>query len=110
MRPQTSTQVELGAKWRDDGIGLAIDGALFRAKTDNEIGVQTNSGARSTYQNVGSTRRGGAELGLRWQPQPTWRALLALTWPNATYSDGFQTCVVTHACDPRTAQTGQAAT
>ena len=100
LEPQTSAQLELGAKWRDDALGLAIDAALFRAETDNEIGVQTNSGGRSTFRNVGSTLRRGAELGLRWQPQPAWRALLALTWLDATYSDGFQTCVVTPCVRP----------
>ncbi len=100
LQPQTSTQIELGAKWRDDTIGLAIDAALFRAETDNEIAVLTNSGGRSSYQNVGSTRRSGAELGLRWQPQPAWRALLALTWLDATYGDGFWTCIVTPCVRP----------
>ena len=92
LQPQTSLQLELGAKWRDDALGLAIEAALFRADSDDEIGVLTNSGGRSTFQNVGSTRRSGAELGLRWQPSPAWRALLAMTYLEATYLDSFQTC------------------
>ncbi len=100
LQAQTSTQVELGAKWRDDTIGLAIDAALFRAETENEIGVQTNAEGRSTYRNVGSTRRSGAELGLRWQPRPAWRALVALTWLDATYRDGFQVCAATPCVRP----------
>jgi len=92
LQPQTSVQLELGAKWRDDALGLGVEAALFRADTDDEIGVLTNAGGRSTFQNVGSTRRSGAELGLRWQPAPQWRALLALTYLNAAYQDSFQTC------------------
>ena len=92
LQPQTSRQIELGAKWRDDALGLAIEAALFRADTDDEIGVLTNAGGRSTFQNVGSTRRSGAELGLRWQPRADWRALLAVTSLDATYQDSFQTC------------------
>ena len=92
LQPQTSRQIELGAKWRDDALGLAIEAALFRADTDDEIGVLTNAGGRSTFQNVGSTRRSGAELGLRWQPHADWRAQLALTSLDATYQDSFQTC------------------
>ncbi len=92
LQPQTSRQLELGAKWRDDALGLAIEAALFRADTDDEIGVLTNAGGRSTFQNVGSTRRSGAELGLRWQPRADWRALLAVTSLDATYQDSFQTC------------------
>ena len=92
LQPQTSLQLELGAKWRDDALGLAVEAALFRADTDDEIGVLTNAGGRSTFQNVGSTRRSGAELGLRWQPDPAWRAQLAMTYLDATYLDSFQTC------------------
>ena len=92
LRPQRSRQVEAGAKWRDAGLGLALDSAVFRAETDDEIGVQTNAGGRSTFQNVGRTTRNGAELSLRWQATTTWRAQLALTWLDATYRDGFLTC------------------
>ncbi len=92
LQPQSSLQIELGAKWRDEGLGLAVEAALFRADTDNEIGVLTNSAGRSTFQNVGSTRRSGAELAARWQPHPAWRAQLAMTYLDATYQDSFQTC------------------
>jgi len=92
LQPQTSLQLELGAKWRDEALGLGLEVALFRADTDDEIGVLTNAGGRSTFQNVGSTRRSGAELGLRWQPQAQWRALLAMTYLDAVYRDSFETC------------------
>ena len=92
LQPQTSRQIELGAKWRDDALGLAIEAALFRADTDDEISVLTNAGGRSTFQNVGSTRRSGAELGLRWRPHAQWRALLAMTTLDAVYRDDFATC------------------
>ncbi len=94
LQPQTSTQIEVGAKWRDDALGLALEAALFRADTDDEISVLTNAGGRSSYQNVGRTRRSGAELGLRWQLARDWRALLALSYLDATYRDDFQTCRV----------------
>jgi iron complex outermembrane receptor protein len=101
LQPQTSLQLELGAKWRDDALGMAMEAALFRADTDDEIGVLTNAGGRSTFQNVGSTRRSGAELGLRWQPQADWRALLALTYLNAEYQDSFQTCIAVPCTGPQ---------
>jgi iron complex outermembrane receptor protein len=100
LQPQTSVQLELGAKWRNDALGLAVEAALFRADTDDEIGVLTNSGGRSTFQNVGSTRRSGAELGLRWQPSPAWRAMAAVTYLDATYQDSFQTCRVVPCTRP----------
>ena len=92
LQPQTSLQLELGAKWRDESLGLGLEMAVFRADTDDEIGVLTNAGGRSTFQNVGSTRRSGAELGLRWQPHAQWRTLLALTYLDAVYRDSFETC------------------
>ena len=100
LRPQTSQQVELGAKWREASLGLGLEAAIFRADTENEIGVQTNSGGRSTFQNVGRTRRDGAELGLRWQATRTLRTQLALTWLDATYRDGFLTCTAAPCTKP----------
>jgi len=100
LQPQTSLQLELGAKWRDAALGLGIDAALFRAHTDDEIGVLTNAGGRSTFQNVGSTRRSGAELGLQWQPTAQWRALLAMTYLDAVYEDSFQTCAAVPCLAP----------
>lgn len=92
LRPQTSKQVEVGAKWRDDARGLALDLSLFESRTDDEIGVATNAGGRSTFQNVGSTTRRGAEVGAGWTIDPHWRTALALTWLSATYDDDFVTC------------------
>ncbi len=101
LQPQTSLQLEVGAKWRDDSLGLGVEVALFRADTDDEIGVLTNAGGRSTFQNVGSTRRSGAELGLRWRPHADWRALLALTYLDAVYRDSFQTCNAVPCTQPQ---------
>jgi len=90
LRPQRSRQVELGAKWR--GAQTSLEAALFRADTSDEIGIATNAGGRSTFTNVGRTRRDGAELAARWQAAPDWRTQVAVTWLDATYVDGFLTC------------------
>jgi iron complex outermembrane receptor protein len=92
LKAQESKQVELGAKWRPAGTGLAVDAALFEARTDNELGVATNRGGRSTFQNVGKTTRKGAELSAGWQPTTQWSAALALTFLSAEYDNGFETC------------------
>jgi iron complex outermembrane receptor protein len=63
--------------------------------------VLTNAGGRSTFQNVGRTKRTGAELAGRWQPDPQWRALLALTWLDATYRDSFETCIAVPCTRPQ---------
>jgi iron complex outermembrane receptor protein len=101
LQAQTSRQVELGAKWRDPAGALALEAALFNAHTDDEFGVLSNAGGRSTYQNVGRTRRNGAELSVRWQIDPAWRALLALTYLDATYRDSFETCIATPCTRPQ---------
>jgi iron complex outermembrane receptor protein len=100
LRPQRSRQVEVGVKWRAPALGLAADLAVFRASTRDEIGVQTNTGGRSTFQNVGATRRDGAELAARWQLARAWRVLVALTLLDATYRDGFLACAGTPCAAP----------
>ncbi len=87
VKGQTSRQFELGAKWRQ--AGWALDAALFSADTDDEIGVLSNTGGRSTFQNVGRTRRYGAELSLRWQLSPGLRLQAVSSLLHASYRDGF---------------------
>lgn len=89
LKAQTSRQLEVGAKWRPAGLGLRLDAAVFDARSDDEIGVATNSGGRTTFRNVGRTQRRGAELELRWQPAAAWRVQLAASWLDATYRDGL---------------------
>jgi iron complex outermembrane recepter protein len=90
LKPQKSRQFEIGAKWRGDAVDL--DAAVFRANTDDEIGIATNAGGRSSFQNVGRTQRTGAELAAGLKLGASWRARLSLTWLDATYRDGFITC------------------
>ncbi len=100
LRPQRSRQIEIGAKWRDAALGLNVDVALFNANSSDEIGVQTNAGGRSTFQNVGSTRRQGVEVGARWRVARDWRAQIALTLLDATYRDSFLTCAAVPCATP----------
>lgn len=90
LQAQTSRQVELGAKWREGG--LALDATVFRIDTDQEIGVATNAGGRSSFRNVGRTERWGAELAAGWRVVPGLRAQLAVTLLHARYADAFVTC------------------
>ena len=94
LKAQTSQQVELGAKWRPAGMlaGASLDAALFEARTDDEIGIATNRGGRSTFRNVGRTQRRGAELALTAPLGAAWRAQFSATWLDATYTDGFAVC------------------
>ena len=92
LRGQKSQQFEVGSKWRDAGLGLELDGALFGIRTQDEIGVQTNATGRATFQNVGRTQRYGAELAATYTLPAGWRAQAALTLLHAAYADGFLTC------------------
>jgi iron complex outermembrane recepter protein len=85
LKAQTSRQWELGAKWRPAARALSLDAAVFRIDTDNEIGVASSSGGRTTYRNVGRTARQGAELDLRWRIGAAWRAQAAASWLDARY-------------------------
>ena len=89
---QSSRQFELGSKWRAGT--LALDAALFNAETSNEIGVLSNTGGRSTFQNVGRTRRQGLEASADWRAMPSLRLQAAVTLLQAKYLDNFLTCAV----------------
>lgn len=90
LQAQVSRQAELGAKWR--GGAAALDLTVFQARVADEIGVATNAGGRSSFQNVGRTQRRGLEVAARWSPAAGWRGSLAATWLDARYRDRFLAC------------------
>ena len=71
LLPQVSRQAEVGGKWR--GAQADAELTLFQADVDDEIGVATNAGGRSAFQNVGRTQRRGVELAGGWAPGGGWR-------------------------------------
>jgi iron complex outermembrane receptor protein len=90
LKAQTSRQAEVGAKWRGGGFG--VDATLFDVRVADEIGVATNAGGRSSFQNVGRTLRRGAEVAANWSPDARWRVALSATWLDASYRDRFLAC------------------
>jgi iron complex outermembrane recepter protein len=95
LRPQTSRQLELGAKARGgtpDAATWTAELAVFAIAVENEIGVATNAGGRSSFQNVGRTARRGVELAWQAPLGAGWRAALSLTTLHAAYVDGFLAC------------------
>jgi iron complex outermembrane recepter protein len=91
LQGQTSRQLELGSKWRSGS--LELDAAVFRVKTNDEIAAITNTGGRSSFANVGRTQRHGVELGAAWRPSPSLRLAASASTLQATYLDGFKTCL-----------------
>ena len=97
LRGQKSTQFELGSKWRGShaalaGVALELDTTVFAIRTQDEIGVQSNAGGRSSFQNVGRTARSGVEVAGAAALPGGWRTALAVTLLQAKYSDGFLAC------------------
>ncbi|MBP7668539.1 MAG: TonB-dependent receptor [Burkholderiaceae bacterium] len=90
LQGQTSRQAEVGSKWRSPA--LDVDATLFVVHTDDEIGVRSNTGGRASFQNVGRTRRHGAELATTWRPATGLKLQAALSLLHADYADGFTTC------------------
>jgi iron complex outermembrane receptor protein len=102
LQASTSKQLEAGVKWRSDDSRASADLAVFRADTEDEIATRTNVGGRSSFANVGRTRRQGVEVSGQWKVVPTLRSAVAFTWLDAKYRDGFLTCTGTPCATPTT--------
>ena len=95
----TSNNYEAGVKTRSGMWGEATL-AVFETRTANEIATLTNVGGRSTYQNVGATRRRGIEAGWSRELFEDVRAQAAYTLLDARYRDAFTTCTVSPCAMP----------
>lgn len=99
LAPVRSRNGELGLKWRPhDDVGLEL--ALFRADSRNELAVASNHDGRSTYRNVGRSRRQGAELAVDGDLGAGWRLRLGMTWLEARFRSGFLACAGTPCLAP----------
>ena len=94
----TSNSYEVGVKTRTEWGDLNL--ALFDTHTDNEIATLSNVGGRSTFQNVGATRRRGLEAEWSRELRENLRGQAAFTWLDARYLDTFSTCTVTPCPTP----------
>ena len=86
-----SRSVEVGSKWRDDA-GNALELSLFRADTDDELAVASTTNGRSTYRNIGRSRRQGAELEYRTRLTDDVQLQLAWTWLQAQVRSSYLAC------------------
>ena len=90
LGPAKSDSYEAGVKTRNDWGDVNV--ALFETRTSNEIATLSNVGGRSTFQNVGSTRRRGLEAAWSADLRENLHAQVAYTRLDARYRDAFQTC------------------
>ena len=91
LRPATSDNLEAGVKTLLTGLG-EFTAAVFETRTHDEIVTYNNTGGRSTYQNVGATRRRGVELGWTQTWLDSLRAQVAVSTLDATYRNAFESC------------------
>ena len=101
LKPSRSNNVELGVKTQSDSWGV-LNAAIFGTRTTNEIVTLSNSGGRTTYQNVASTRRLGLELEWSKQLPHDLNAQAAYTLLDAQYTDAFLSCTTTPCSTPST--------
>jgi len=94
LRPALSRNLELGAKWHP-APALAIEAAAFRSDTRDELAIATNENGRSTYRNVGTTRRQGIEVSMTGQLGHGWQASAAATRVEARFRTPFSICRAT---------------
>lgn len=101
LQPSRSRNSELGVKWQA-AERFGLEAAIFRADSRNELAVVRNVGGRSSYQNIGRSRRQGEELSLHGDLGAGWRMMLGVTHVQATFRTPFLTCVTSGCTVPNT--------
>lgn len=91
LAPARSRNIEIGVKWRGAG-GAAVEAAVFRADTDDELAVARNVGGRSSFRDAGRSRREGIEISAAMPLGAHWQFDLAYTHLDAQFRDGFAIC------------------
>jgi len=98
-----SNNAEVGIKAGDAALSSNL--AVFQTKTYNELAVASNSSGRSVYQNIGETRRQGAEWSMSAASSSHWSTHIAYTYLKAVTVTPYSTCV-TLPCSPETIPSG----
>jgi len=96
LRASRSRHLELGVK-SVIGERLRLNAAVFDIDTKDEIAIESNSGGRATYKNVGRTNRNGVELGASATLPYGFEALAAWTRLEAKFLDRFTSVANTPA-------------
>ncbi|CAH0215114.1 TonB-dependent receptor family protein [Stenotrophomonas lactitubi] len=96
-----SRSLEVGSKWHAQD-GRQLDVSLFRADTDDELAVASNTNGRSTYRSIGRTRRQGVELQYRQPLAEQLELQLAWTWLQAQVRSPYLACAASNCAVPDT--------
>jgi iron complex outermembrane receptor protein len=106
LQPASTRSGEVGFKISRGALRTEV--ALFRARTDDELTVNTSAGGRTTFQNAGRAERNGVELSGAMPLARRWHAEFALTWLDARFVDGFLACAATPCTVPTVAVSANA--
>ncbi len=101
LQAARTRSMEAGLKLRP-WAGAQMQLALFRADTRDELAIATNSGGRTTFQNIDRSRRQGLEAAFAADLGARWRLQLACTWLDAAFRAPFLTCVGAGCATPDT--------
>ena len=96
LNASTSEHFEAGVK-SIVAERLRVNAALFTIDTKDEIAIESNSGGRSTFKNVGRTNRKGIELGGTAFLPLGFEAFMAWTRMEAKFLDRFTSVANTPA-------------
>jgi iron complex outermembrane receptor protein len=96
LKASESEHLEAGIK-AIVGERLRVNAALFDIRTDDEIAIESNSGGRATFKNVGRTSRKGVELGGTAYLPYGFETYLAWTRMEAKFLDSFTSVANTPA-------------
>ena len=96
LRPARSDNYEMGAKFGTQALSATAAG--FYIETTNELAVAANAFGRSVSQNIGETRRKGAEIEIVARLD-RWSVRAAYTYIDAVTLTPYSTCV-TLPCVP----------
>ncbi|WP_409315004.1 TonB-dependent receptor family protein [Pseudomonas putida] len=88
LKPATSTQYEVGVKYRL-GERMRLNAAVYEVHTDDEIVVDSASGGRTSYHNAGRTLRRGFEASLQSDLNEQWQTTWVYTRTDARYAQDF---------------------
>lgn len=88
LNASSSQHYELGAKWRPNPQSR-LDFTLFQIDSTDEIVVLSSTGGNATFKNAPGTKRSGWELSGSTLLTPHWRATLAASQIDATFSRAF---------------------
>ncbi len=103
LAPATSSDFEVGVKAERRWLRADLD--AFYVKTHNELAVLASAGGRTVYQNIGQTRRRGAELSVDAALSGGFDLRVAYTYLRAVVAQSYATCTGL-PCRPATVQAG----